>query len=193
MTHHQLRPAPLVTTTWEIDAGHSWVDVNLIHREAGNIKGRFRNVRGWAALDEGDFSRSRFAVEIESRSLEFEPAFKNYEAAGAAFLDAHRFPRILFQSRSINPLGPERMRVRGDLTLRGESRPIGLDLRSRGRATDMHGKVRESFSASTTVYHQTFGMMWNRGLARGSSMVAEEVAIDIEVELVRSDPGPKVA
>lgn len=178
---------------WIVDPGHSSVEFAISHLGIGLVKGRFRNVSGSAEIDELDRSRSRIEVEIEPKGVDTGQPMRDMHLRTREFFHVQRFPWIHFRSRAVVPLGPSRLLVHGELSLRGTSRPVVLEVTARGRAVDPHGCDREGFSATTVLDRRDFGMGWNQELPDGGLLLGNEVSVAIELELVRSDPMPDVA
>jgi polyisoprenoid-binding protein YceI len=101
-------------------------------------------------------------------------------------MDAAHFPAITFRSRRIEGMPFEGdFRLVGDLTVRGITREVALDVSYEGRVTDSLGNERAGFSARTKIDRTDFGLTWNQALEAGGVLVGDEVRISAEVELVR--------
>jgi len=92
---------------------------------------------------------------------------------------------ITYRSRAVQPAGPGRWSVEGDLTVRDVTRPVVLELSFDGGVTDTWGNVRAGFTASAQVDRNDFGLTWNQMLEGGGVLVGRTVSIEIEAELVR--------
>jgi polyisoprenoid-binding protein YceI len=91
---------------------------------------------------------------------------------------------MTFEGRSIERAGDERYRVTGDLTIRGTTRPVVLDVEFGGRARDPWGNERTGFVAHTHVDRREFGLQWNQVLETGGVLVGDKVEIHLEVEAI---------
>ena len=94
-------------------------------------------------------------------------------------------PEITFKSRRVDKQSDEALRVVGDLTIRGVTREIVLDVEYAGRTKDPWGNERAGFAAKTEIDRKDFGLMWNQVLEAGGVMVGDRVTIEIEVEAVK--------
>jgi polyisoprenoid-binding protein YceI len=101
------------------------------------------------------------------------------------FFNAAEYPYVTFKSTRIEVLGAERGKVYGDLTIRGVTRPVVLDVDYNGLARSPYGTTSAGFSASTTINRKDWGLTWNVALETGGLLVGEEIKINIDVELVR--------
>ncbi|MBI4504631.1 MAG: YceI family protein [Chloroflexi bacterium] len=172
-------------TTWQIDAAHSVVEFAVKHLMLATAKGRFASVNGTVVADEADRARSTVEVTIDAASIDTRSEQRDGHLRSPDFLDVERYPTITFRSRRVEPLGGDRLRVAGDLTVRDVTREVVLDAAFHGRAKDPWGNERVGFSAQTTIDRRDFGATWNVPLAAGGVLVGNEVKIGIEVEAVR--------
>ena len=105
---------------------------------------------------------------------------------GADFFDAATHPTIDFVSTRIEGKGTSG-RIHGDLTIRGTTRPVVLDVEFAGIVADMKGGQRTAFAATTRINREDFGLTWNVALEQGGWLVGREIGIDIEIAAVSSD------
>jgi len=191
-----LRPegAPEARTShWIIDPRHSCVEFVVSHLGIGLVKGRFRDVHGSVEIDEAVPERSTVLVDIEAGSIDTGQALRDMQLRGREFFHVQRYPRIGFRSLSVTPFGPRRFLLQGELSLRGRTEIVALEISSRGRAVNPDGCEREGFSGSSVIDRRNFGMIWNQEVPGGGHLLGNEVAIAVEAELVRSEPAPEVA
>lgn len=185
--------AEQLTSSWIIDPRHSSVEFAISHLGIGLVKGRFRNVNGTVEMDEAAPSRSTVVVEIEPKSVDTGQALRDMQLRGRDFFHTQRFPWIRFRSRSVTDLGPGRFLLQGELSLRGRTGIVALEVSSRGRAVDSEGCEREGFTASSVIDRREFGMIWNQETPGGGLLLGATVGIAVELELVRLEPVPDVA
>ena len=101
------------------------------------------------------------------------------------FFDVTAFPDLTFTSRTIEPAGNDHLSVTGDLTIKGVTRLVTLDVEDAGRTKDPWGNERAAFTGKTSLERRDFGLTWNQALETGGVMVGDRVDIEIEVEAVR--------
>jgi polyisoprenoid-binding protein YceI len=169
------------------------VDVAVPHRELGVLQGRFRSIRGWANIDPDDVARSTISAQLDARDLDFGTNERYWLARAAELLNARRFPVIHFQSRHIARSGPRTLGIEGELSIRGQRRTIALDVLSKGRVLEGLAGDREGFSASTVLDRREFGVIGSGSGGSGDGLLGHEISVEVELELVRLDPGPMVA
>jgi polyisoprenoid-binding protein YceI len=178
--------APAATTsTWAIDPSHSEVGFAVKHMMVSSTKGRFAEFDGTIALDEADVTRSRVDVEIAVASINTRDEKRDAHLRSADFFDADTFPTISFRSTRVEPAGPDRLRVNGDLTIRGVTRPVVLDVEVNGRGSTPWGGEVIGYEASTRISRKDFGLTWNVALETGGVLVGDEVKISLDVEAGR--------
>jgi polyisoprenoid-binding protein YceI len=105
----------------------------------------------------------------------------------ADFFDVEKYPTLEFQSRSVTPTGDSRWDVQGDLTIRGVTKPVTLDVQFHGVIfRDPWGGQRAGFSATATVDREDYGLLWNQALETGGVVLGKEIWLELEVEAIRS-------
>jgi polyisoprenoid-binding protein YceI len=175
-----------LTGSWTIDPTHSLVEFSGKHMMFTTVKGRFRDVQGTIALDQADLASSSVEVEIRADSIDSGVDQRDGHLKSPDFLDVENNPTITFKSTSVRPLGSDRARVAGDLTIRGTTRPVELDVAYEGLGTSPWGKEVVGFSARTELNRKDFGLTWNVALEAGGFLVSETVKIQLEVQAVRA-------
>ena len=176
------------TTTWNIDPAHSLVEFSAKHMMITTVKGRFGDVSGAITIDEQDPDRSHVEVEFKAASIDTSADQRDQHLRSADFLDADKYPTLTFRSRRVQGARPEpgdTFKVVGDLTIRGTTREVTLDVTYEGRGKDPWGGDRVSFSADTKIDRRDFGLTWNAALEAGGVLVSNDIKVHIEVQAVR--------
>ncbi|HEX7117275.1 MAG TPA: YceI family protein [Longimicrobiales bacterium] len=172
-------------STWTIDAAHTLVEFAVKHMMIATVKGRFGEVSGTIVLDEEALDRSSAEVTIVASSIDTRSADRDAHLRSADFLDVETHPTLTFRSRRVESVGEGRFRVIGDLTIRGTTREVVLDVEDQGRGKDPWGGERAAFSATTEIDRRDYGLTWNAALETGGVLVGDRVRISLEVEAVR--------
>jgi polyisoprenoid-binding protein YceI len=172
-------------TTWQIDAKHSLVEFSVRHLMITTTRGLFSQVSGTIVEDAVDLSRSSVAVEIDAASIDTCEEQRDAHLKSPDFFDAERYPTISFKSTRVIPGHGDRFQVVGDLTIRGVTRPVTLEVERGGTATNPWGAQVVGFSAETKINRKDFGMTFNIALDAGGVAVGEQVKIRLEIEAVR--------
>lgn len=172
-------------TTWAIDATHASVEFAIKHLMISTVRGRFSDVAGTVQLDEDDLANSAVDVTINVASIDTRQKDRDAHLRSADFFDVERFPVITFKSTRASRDGDGELRVDGDLSIRGVTKPVTLRVTEEGRGRDPWGGERAGFSATTKINRRDFGLTWNQVLETGGIAVGEEVKISIDLELVK--------
>jgi polyisoprenoid-binding protein YceI len=168
---------------WEFDHAHSSVDFTVRHLLVSKVRGRFTKWKGKLEVDEQDLARSRVEVEIDVASVDTHEPQRDAHLRSGDFFEAEKHPRIVFTSKRVEEKGKDRLAVTGDLTIRGATREVVLDVERGGVvAKDPWGKRRAGFTATTTIHRKDFGVNFNQVLDQGGLALGEDVAIAIEIE-----------
>jgi polyisoprenoid-binding protein YceI len=173
-------------STWAIDPSHSEVGFAVKHMMISRTKGRFSDVKGTIAVDEQDPGRSGVEVEIGVASVDTRDEKRDAHLRSADFFDAERWPTLTFRSTRVEPLGDDRLRITGDLTIRDTTAPVTFVAEETGRGTSPWGTEVIGFSADTTISRQDYGLTWNVALETGGVLVGDEVKIHLDIEAVKN-------
>ncbi len=173
-------PAP---GPWDIDPGHA--NVSFVGRHLGltRVRGRFTEVRGTVRIGD-DPASSSVEVEIGMASVSSGDRARDDHLRSADFFDVERHPTATFRADGLRLEGLNG-RLVGDLTIKGVTRPVALDVEYLGYAPDPWGNERAVFSAAGRINREDWGLTWNMLLETGGLLVSKEISIDIDVELVR--------
>ncbi len=173
------------TTVWSIDPAHSNVEFSVRHLMIATVRGRFADVAGTVKLDEASPAKSSVDVRIQAASIDTRAEQRDNHLRSPDFFDVARYPTITFTSRTVEPKGDDQLKVTGDLTMHGVTKPVTLSATKEGSARDPWGNDRVAFSATAKLDRKEFGLTWNQALETGGVMVGDEIKITLDVELVR--------
>jgi polyisoprenoid-binding protein YceI len=177
----------MTTRTWQIDSAHSGIHFSVRHLVIAKVRGQFGRWTGALTVPDGDFTKATAEVTIDATSIDTGVADRDAHLKSADFFDVANHPEITFRSRRIESKTGDRFALVGDLTIRGTTREVTLDVENAGETQDPWGNQRAAFSAKTSVDRKAFGLTWNQALETGGVMVGDKVEIEIEVEAVRQD------
>lgn len=179
-------PALAAAETWSIDADHSSVGFTVRHMMVSNVKGSFGTFSGTVEVDEKDSAGSKVSVTIDAASINTGVAKRDEHLRSADFFDTARYPTVTYVSKKVEKSGKDRLKVYGNLTLRGVTRPVVLDVEGPTAAyRDPWGKTRRGASATATINRRDFGLTWNKVIEAGGVLVGDEVKIILEMEFIR--------
>lgn len=176
-----------VITTWQIDPAHTQAQFAVRHMMIATVKGRFARLTGEIRLDEADFTRSEVDVTIDAGSIDTRNDQRDQHLRSADFLDAGQHPEIRFRSTRIEPTGGDAFRLIGDLTIRGITHEVVLEVDRLGEGKSPWGQQVAGFEAHGVIDREQFGLRWNQALETGGVLVGNEVKLTLDVEAIRQD------
>jgi len=179
-------PATAAGNTWQIDPAHSSAQFAVKHLAISTVRGAFSKVTGTATIDDKDVTKSNVDVTIEVNSVDTRQPDRDKDLKSDKFFDATTFPTITFKSSKVEQAGPGKLKVTGDLTIRGTTKSVVLEVDGPTPAMkDPWGNSRVAVSATTKINRQDYGVKWNAKLDNGGVVVGDDVAIVIDAELVQ--------
>lgn len=177
---------------WTIDTAHTHIGFAVKHMMISTVRGQFRTYTGTLDLDTDDFTKSRFEGEIEVASVDTGNKDRDDHLRTNDFFDVPNHPKMIFKSTRIERNGDDYV-VYGDLTLRGVTREIALDVEYNGVSKSPYGQTLSGFSARATINRKDFGVSFNALLETGGVAVAEKVKLELDVEAVLAPVAEPVA
>jgi polyisoprenoid-binding protein YceI len=173
-------------STWQMDPDHSSFQFKIRHLTVSNVKGDFSKAKGVVTIDEKDLTQLKVEVTIDAASVNTGHAKRDEHLRGPDFFDVTKYPTITFVSKKVMKADTNRLKVIGDLTLRGVTREISVDVEGpTPEVKDPWGSFRRGATATTKINRRDFGLTWNKVLDTGGLLVGEDVDIYVEVELVK--------
>lgn len=168
---------------WTIDPAHTTVGFVAPHLMVAKIRGGFREVSG--TLSVGARPRESWVdVTVQTASIDTGQPVRDAHLRSADFLDAANHPQMRFRSTSLELSGDRSCRMTGDLTLRGVTRPVTLEVDFLGSATDQQGKAKVAFEARARIDREEFGLVWNRALEAGGVLIGRHIELQIEAQAI---------
>ncbi|MCG6986819.1 MAG: YceI family protein [Gemmatimonadetes bacterium] len=184
----------MASRTWTLDPAHTSVELSVRHMMFTKVRGRFDDVEGTLEVDEERPDRSKVHVQIGTASIDTGVGDRDKHLRSADFLDADKHPTLTFESKRIEGAVDQegdRFRVVGDLTIRGTTREVTLDVVYAGRRRDPWGNQRAGFEATTKIDRREWGLTWNQSLETGGILVGNEVSIELGVQAVLKEAGER--
>jgi polyisoprenoid-binding protein YceI len=172
--------------TWAIDPSHASFEFVARHLMA-KVRGRFPAVSGVATVAERP-EESTLEIEIDASSIDTRDETRDAHMRSNDFFGVEDHPTISFRSTAVRPGdGENEWKVDGDLTIRGVTRPITVDVEFLGAGVDPWGNQRIGFSGVVPeVNREDWSLTWNAALETGGFLLANNVRLEIEAELVRT-------
>ena len=179
-------PTLAFATTWNIDPDHSNIGFKVRHLMVSNVKGSFLKHSGVVDINDKDITKSKVEVSIETASVNTNVEKRDEHLRSADFFDVAKFPAMTFVSKKVAKAGKGKLKVTGDLTLHGITKEVVLDVEGPTKESkDLYGNIRSGAVASTKINRKDFGLVWNKALETGGVAVGEEIAINLEIEMIK--------
>ncbi|SES49244.1 Polyisoprenoid-binding protein YceI [Pedococcus cremeus] len=170
----------LPTGTWTVDASHTEVGFTARHLMVTKVRGKFTDVEGTVTVAE-PFSASHVQASVKLASVDTGSADRDAHLKSADFFDVENNPEMTFVSTEVSE-----DTLKGDLTIKGVTRPVEFDLEFGGVATDPWGNTKAGFEAETEINRKDWGLEWNVALEGGGVLVSEKIKIKLEVQLLKT-------
>jgi polyisoprenoid-binding protein YceI len=180
--------APQPSPTWRIDTNHSAAYFSVRHLMISTVRGQFAGIVGVAHFDPNRIAASSVEATIDCRTLNTGVGKRDDQMKGPDFFDTRRYPAMVFKSKRVQKTGPEKLSVTGDLTINATTREVVLDVDGPSAPVkDAQGREKIGLSAAARINRKDFGIVWNEILEGGGLAVADQVAITLDIEMIRAD------
>jgi len=182
-------PAGAATSEWKIDPQHTSAQFSVRHMAISTVRGAFSKVTGTILLDNSDITKSTVDVTIDVSTVDTREPDRDKDLRSDKFFDVAHYPSITFKSKMVQQVATGKLKVTGDLTIRGTTKEVVLDVEGpTAPVKDPWGNVRAAVTATTKVNRQDFGVKWNATLDNGGVVVGDDVNITIDVEMIKQAP-----
>lgn len=172
---------------WNLDTSHTSIDFKVRHMGIASVRGSLKVLSGSVETDEAG-RPSKIEAVIDAASIATGEPQRDGHLRSADFLHAEQYPEIRFVSTQIEPLGGNRYRIQGNLTIRDITKPVTLEAEVSAPIKDPRGMQRVAASASGQINRKDWNLTWNQVLELGALLVGEEVKFNLEVEAVAPAP-----
>jgi polyisoprenoid-binding protein YceI len=173
-----------LTGTYTIDPSHSRLGFVARHAMVTKVRGGFNDFAGTFKIAD-DVAGSNAEITIQAASVDTRNADRDTHLRSNDFFAMEEHPEIRFVSTGTEQVDDANYRVTGDLSLRGVTKPVTIDLEYTGTATDPWGNTRVGFEGSTTVNRKDWGLVWNAALDGGGILVSEKVTLEFEISATK--------
>jgi polyisoprenoid-binding protein YceI len=170
--------------TFALDPAHTVVGATARHLMVSKVRGKFTDVGGTITVAEDPLD-STVDVVIKAASIDTGVADRDAHLRSADFLDVDNYPELTFRSTRVAKVEGNDLWLVGDLTIRGVTREVELEVTYEGVAKSPWGQEVIGFSATTELDREEFGMTWNAALETGGVLVGRKLKVEIEAEAVR--------
>jgi polyisoprenoid-binding protein YceI len=167
-------------TTYAIDTVHSNVGFTVRHFFS-KVPGTFQKFSGTIVYDPANPTAATVKAEIDATSINTRNEKRDGHLNSEDFFYTAKYPTLTFESTKVTAAGEGKLKVDGNLTMRGVTKPVTLDVTYLGSGDTGNG-VKAGFEAVTKVNRKDFGINWNRTLDQGGTMLSDDVEIRLDIE-----------
>jgi polyisoprenoid-binding protein YceI len=168
---------------WQLDPYHTQVEFSAKHLGMMTVRGHFAELAATADIDPEHPESASVEVTISVASIRTNNETRDNDLRSSNFLEADEYPTITFKSASVEPAGPDRYTLTGDLTIKGHTHPVALQVTRYGEFSDPMMGHRIAYGATGEINRKEFGLTLNMVLD-GRFVVSDEIQISIEGELL---------
>lgn len=173
-------------TKWHSDPAHSEVLFKVKHLMITTVTGYFRDFKVEVETEGDEFTKAsliRFTADI--KSIDTNNSQRDTHLKSADFFDSENHPEVIFEGKKFENTGDESYKLYGDLTIRGVTKPVTVDVDYGGIVTDPYGQVKAGFSIDSKIKRKEFGLMWDAVTEAGQVVVSNEIKIHGDIQLIR--------
>jgi polyisoprenoid-binding protein YceI len=169
--------------TWKIDPIHSEVKFKVKHLVISTVTGQFNNYEAQIEAENEDFSNAKISFEADVNSISTNNAQRDGHLKSADFFDAANHPKLTFVSKSFAKKSGNEYALTGDMTIRGITKEITLDVLHNGSAKGLDGSDIEAFEITGKLNRFDFGLHWNMLTEAGGIAVSQDIKLEIFAEM----------
>jgi polyisoprenoid-binding protein YceI len=178
---HRHGVGEMLAREWEIDPAYTNVGFFAKYLMLSNVRGEFREVAGTLRL--GDLpEESSVEITVHASSIDTGLSVRDEHLRSEDFLDVDNHPVLRFRSTWVKRVRDNVFDMRGDLTIKGITRPVALEVCYLGAARDPNGKLKAAFEARGSIDREEFGLTWNQRLKSGGFLLDRHVNLQIEAQ-----------
>ncbi len=175
----------MANVTWVLDPTHSEIEFKVRHMMISNVKGNFGSFE--ATILGPDFTSASVEASIATASIQTNNTDRDQHLKSSDFFDAEQFPAILFKSKKMTALSANEYQLIGDLSIKGISREVSLEVQYAGVNKDPWGNEKAGFALEGKINRKDWGLNWNAALETGGVLVSDEVKISGELQFVKKE------
>ncbi len=168
---------------WVLDPSHTSAKFTARHMMITNVNGAFDKVTGTIDYNEAEPDKTVVDVMIDAASINTKDEKRDAHLKSPDFLDVENYPTLEFKSTRVERTGDSTAKLHGDLTIRGTSKPITLDVEFLGKAKAPWGVWNAGFEATGKINREDWGLVWNVPLETGGFLVGKDIKVHIEAEI----------
>jgi polyisoprenoid-binding protein YceI len=174
-----------ISGDYTLDTTHTRLGFSVRHAMVTTVRGSFKEFEGTAHVDTANPSASTIALTIKAASIDTGVADRDGHLRTGDFFDAETYPEITFVSTKVER-EDDAWLVTGDLTIKGVTKPVTIELESTGSARDPFGNLRIGFEGATSINRKDWGLTYNAALETGGVLISDKIRLEFDVSAIQT-------
>jgi polyisoprenoid-binding protein YceI len=174
------------TGDYNVDTSHTRIGFVARHAMVTKVRGAFKEFEGTGFFDADDPTQSKLQLTIRATSVDTGNADRDAHLRSNDFFDMENYPEITFVSTDVEKVDGEHYKVTGDLTIKGQSRPVTVPFELSGPVQDPWGNQRIGLEGRTEVNRKDWGVNFNVALEAGGLLVSDKITLEFDVAAVKA-------
>jgi polyisoprenoid-binding protein YceI len=179
----------MTTTKWILDPTHSELGFKIKHLMITNISGSLRSFQAEVKTDGDSFSDAKISLTADMASISTNNEQRDAHLRNSDFFEVDKHPELKFKSTKMEEADNDTFVLYGDLTLKGVTKPVKLNVEYSGVTKDPWGGERAGFAITGKIKRSDWGINFNNLLETGNLALGEEVKINAEIQVVKQPVG----
>ena len=176
----------MATTKWSIDPMHSEIQFKIKHLVISTVTGSFKTFSGEAISETGDFENANINFKIDVNSIYTNQEQRDAHLRNGDFFDTEKYPEITFQSTSFKKVKGDDYKLAGNLTMKGVTKPVELDVEFGGSAKDNWGNTKYGFEVKGVINRKEFGLTYNALTEAGGLALGEDIKMSANIQVAQA-------
>ncbi len=177
----------MAKTKWLLDPMHSELQFKIKHLMITNVSGALKNFHAEVETEEDDFSTAKISLVAEMDSISTNNEQRDAHLRTSDFFEVEKYPELKFRSTKVEKTDSDIFALHGELTLKGVTKPVKLNVEFNGTTKDPWGGERSGFVVTGKINRSDWGVSFNKALETGGVMLGDEIKINSEIELVKQE------
>ena len=174
-----------MNTIWKIDPAHSEIQFKVRHLMITTVTGYFRRFDLTVETEDEDFTKAkRIEFTADAGSIDTNSEHRDTHLRSADFFDADKFGQIRFTGKALERKGDD-YNLAGDLTIRGITKPVTVNVHFGGIVIDPYGQTKAGFEIDGKISRKEFGLVWNAMTEAGQVVVGDDIRVLCEIQLIK--------
>lgn len=174
-------------TKWTIDPAHSRIEFKIKHLVISTVRGGFTSFDGQVETEDDDFENANVYFEADVNSINTNNDDRDAHLKSDDFFNAEKHPKLTFRSTSVEKTGDNNYKLVGDLTIRGNTKSVELNVNYGGQAEDAYGNTKAGFEVTGTINRKEFGLKWSAVTEAGQIVAGDKVDLQLDVQLTKEE------